>query len=95
MSAEVIELYSPWQQCSDAIDLIEEFLGAIPEWTEDFDCDYELAAETQEELREAAALLQRAVALVRRGGDRETPRFEAVVDGYEARGVPAPWDERS
>jgi hypothetical protein len=53
---------------------------------------YELAPDTDLELRGAAVLVQRAVLYLRAAVAREGPRVEAVVAEFEARGEPSAWD---
>jgi hypothetical protein len=69
VSAAVVELWSPWQQVSDASDRIAELVDEIPGWE-----GYRLAVATYSELRQAAALLQQATELLTAAAARESAR---------------------
>lgn len=75
MSAEVIEICSPWQQAADASDRIEELLTEIPGWD-----GYELLEATQIELRQAAALLHQVIGLLAQASAREVPRCDELTE---------------
>ena len=87
MSAVLVDIRSPWEQASDAAlrssDLIAEIPGGFP--------GFDLDAKSVVELREAAALMQRANYLMRRILEREEPRVDAMQADCDARGVAAPW----
>jgi hypothetical protein len=76
-----------WQQAADAIARAEKLIADIPRLD-----GYELAPDTDLELRGAAVLVQRAVLYLRTAVSREAPRLEAVVAEFEARGELPPWD---
>jgi len=78
---------SSWQQAADAIDRAQNLIADIPR----FD-GYELAPDTDLELRGAAVLVQRAVLYLRAAAAREAPRLEAILSEFEARGERPPWD---
>jgi len=90
MSVTVVETRSSWQQAADAINRAEQLLADVPAF-----CGYELAPETDLELRGATVLMQRAVRYLRTAAAREAPRLEAFRADFEARGELPPWDRRT
>ncbi|TLZ45225.1 MAG: hypothetical protein E6K32_03975 [Gammaproteobacteria bacterium] len=80
MSAKVVDICSAWQQAADASDWVALLMDEIPAGGDGFT----LTTETEQELREAASLLQRANELLRRAAAREVPRYNAwTVDRPE------------
>lgn len=76
MSAEVL---SSWQQAADASDEAAELIAGLPGG----DNGYELTPESDQELRQAAALLEKAAELLQRASERECPRYSAWCDEHE------------
>jgi hypothetical protein len=76
MSAKVTDIASPWQQVADASDAIARLIGDVPGWPA-----YTLAEETRAELRQVAALLQRALALLQPAAEREALRYHEEEEG--------------
>jgi hypothetical protein len=80
VSAKVVDICSPWQLAADASDWVALLMDRIPAGSAGF----VLTAETEQELRQAAALLQKANELLRRAAAREVPRYAAwTVDRPE------------
>jgi hypothetical protein len=86
VSGSPVEIYSPWQQAADAIHHAERLIADIPA----FD-GYDLAPETDLDLRAAAVLVKRAARYLHAAAAREAPRLEAIAADFEARGVLPPW----
>jgi hypothetical protein len=63
---------SPWDDVSDALSIADGLLLEIPGWE-----GYERAQETERDLRDAAAAMQKAIALLRQAEAREDPRYWA------------------
>jgi hypothetical protein len=63
---------SPWEAVSDALSIADGLLLEIPGWD-----GYERAPETEQDLRDAAAAMQKAIALLRQAEAREDPRYWA------------------
>lgn len=85
-----VEARSSWQLVADAIAGAQRLSTDIPGF-EGFD----LAPETDLDLRAAAVLLQRAVKYLHAAAVREAPRLEAIEAGYDARGELPPWHRQA
>jgi hypothetical protein len=64
---------SVWQSAADACDRINELMDGMPAGAD----GYQLAPESEADLREGVALLERALVFLERAHERETPRYEA------------------
>jgi hypothetical protein len=64
--AEPLAREFPWRLTADASDRIAKLVTEIPGWD-----GYQYSIETQNELRQAAALLQRVIPLLKRASERE------------------------
>ena len=78
MSADINDV---WQKAADASDEIAYAIAGIP--AADVAPGFKHMAETCTELRQAAALLKQALALLQRCMDREDPRYNAYMDRVE------------
>ena len=87
MSATVVETRSSWQQVAEAIDRAAQTIADIPGFY-----GYDLAPETDLDLRAAAVLVQRALGYLSTAASREAPRVRAIEARFEARGEQPPWD---
>jgi hypothetical protein len=67
--ADATPICSPWQLAADASDRVAELMCGIPGWD-----GYEFKAETQAELLQAAALMQRTERLLEKAEKRENRR---------------------
>lgn len=86
MSVSVVESRSSWQQAAEAVDRAAQTISDIPGFY-----GYELAAETDLDLRAAAVLMHRALGYLCAAASREAPRLRALEARFEARGEPPPW----
>lgn len=87
MSVTVVETRSSWQQAAEAIDRAAQTISDIPGFY-----GYELAPETDLDLRAAAVLVHRALGYLCTAASREAPRLRALEARFEARGEVPPWD---
>jgi len=87
VSVAVIEARSSWELAAAAIDRAQQLIADVP----GFD-GYDLAPESDLDLRAAAVLLQRAVGYLQAAAVREAPRLQAIEARFEARGELPPWD---
>lgn len=90
MSVTVVETRTSWQQTAEAIDRAAQTLADIPGFY-----GYELAPETDLDLRAAAVLVHRALGYLRAAAARETPRLRALEARFEAGGELPPWDRNA
>jgi len=87
MSTTVVESRNSWQQAAEAIDRAAQTISDIPGFY-----GYELAPETDLDLRAAAVLVHRALGYLCTAASREAPRLRALEARFEARGEVPPWD---
>jgi len=86
MSITVVESRTSWQQAAEAIDRAAQTVSDIPGFY-----GYELAAETDLDLRAATVLMHRALGYLCAAASREAPRLRAIEAHFEARGELPPW----
>ncbi len=86
MSVTVFENQDSWQQAAEAIDRAAQTISDIPGFY-----GYDLAAESDLDLRAAAVLMQRALGYLCAAASREAPRLRAIEARFEARGELPPW----
>jgi hypothetical protein len=72
VSGEVVESCDLWQRAADASDEAAELIAGIPGG----DDGYQVTAESVDELRQAATLLEQATTLLRCASEREVQRYE-------------------